>query len=261
MVVKKTMNSAPEESKVVGEDYFEIVKTLRQKLKDCSCGSSDTVEGDITYLWICVNSSGLEQGFGDKSGSGEKSLPMDQWLNIVDEAASLGANWLVLSLSDPLAACESVWPVSKWAQQAHGMAVGLHLKEDQSISEQDLGLIGQLEPEKTRVLMRCPTKETIEALKALGIAVWAANPQPEGEKPKCQGPTRMIFVNESGIIYTCGLVKNRDDYRMGHVSDVRLRAIISDPDIPHGVKSDLHIVDQGCDGCPALLANFFQPDE
>lgn len=236
------------------ENYFGTVKTFKRKLKACK---TCTEQEDITYLWVCVTADGLKKGFCGKK-SGDSPLAMYQWLNIIDEAASLGANWLVLSLADPLEECESIWPISKWAQQVHGMTVGLHLKECASLTGKETKLIRQLDLDKTRVLLRCTSKKVPEKIEKQGITVWTANPQPDGEKPKCLGPKRMIFVNENGVLYTCGLVEGNDTYRIGHVEDGRLKHILNDPEAPRKVCDDIHVVTPGCDGCPALLAGFFQ---
>lgn len=238
-------------------DYFGPVKTFNQKLKACSKAGTSPGADDIIYLWICVNAQGLRKGFCNKKNGGVP-LGMDQWLNIIDEAATLGANWLVLSLTDPLEECESIWPISKWAQQVHDMTVGLHLKECDSLTTKQVKLVRQLNVDKTRILLRCNSKKIPEQSTKQGITVWSANPQPDGEKPKCLGPKRMIFVNEKGVLYTCGLVDGNDTYRIGHVEDGHLKYILNDPEAPRSVCDDIHVITPGCDGCPALLAGFFE---
>ena len=259
MEAKKKLSPPSQKGTTIANDYFGVAKTLKRRLKEC-CRETELQEaGNIVYLWACVTAKGLKQGVKGAGHEG-KPLPMQQWLNVVDEAASLGANWLVLSLADPLGECEAVWPIGKWAQQVHGMMVGLHLKEGDWLSDKEITLISQLDKKMTRVLIRQPEKEQIRALKGRGITVWSANPQPDGEIPNCQGPTRMIFVNEKGILYTCGLVEGNDTYRMGHVFDSSLKNIISHPDSPRHVHDDIHVIAPGCDGCPALIANFFFHD-
>lgn len=257
-MVKKISDGNPEQIKAVTADYFEICRMVRRKVKACSKERAGAAEGEIAYLWVCVSAQGPQQGFGSKRPGNTGSMTMDQWLNVVDEASTLGAKWLVLTVLDPLAACESVWQISAWAQQAHGMAVGLHLKADQSLAANELSEIAKLDPGRTQILMRSMSRQTAAKLEKKGITAWSANPQPEGERPNCQGPTRMIFVNEAGVLYTCGLVKDNSDYRMGHVAAAKLKTLICNPAIPHGVENDIHVVSEGCDGCPALLANFFK---
>ena len=256
-MVKKSSDAKLEQIKGVSQDYFEICRMVRRKIKACTQESSEVPETEVLYLWICVSSKGLQRVTG-KHAAKVAPLTMDQWLNVVDEASALGVSWLVLTVVDPLADCGSVWEISKWAQKVHGMAVGFHLKADETLGDKEIVSLAGLDPDRTRVLMRAVSRKVAADLEKRGVKVWAANPQPDGEKPNCQGPTRMIFVNENGVLYTCGLVKENSDYLMGHVEASRLKSVIGDPAIPHGVENDLHVVSEGCDGCPALLANFFK---
>lgn len=236
--------------------FFGIAKEINQRIKLCQNTAKEGKVPEIIYLWVCVNATGLKHGIVS-SGEPEKEWPMHQWLNIVDEAATLGATWLVLSVADPLCQCDAVWPISRWAQQIHGMDVGLHLKQSSPLTEQEIKLIRQLDRKKTRLLLRNDSEDTLRKLTKHNITVWKANPQAEGEVPNCQGPTRMIFVNDKGILYTCGLVDGKNAYRMGHVFDTELRKILHEEGIPRCVQKDLHYITPDCDGCPSLLANFF----
>lgn len=256
MAPKKTSQQVVDKKEESSNDaYFGLAKSLKQRLKDCCKEAGAQKKEEIIYLWICVNAEGLKRGFCQNQDI--NLHPMQEWLNVVDEAASLGANWLILSVADTLGKCDAIWPISKWAQQVHGMTVGIHLKNDESLSESEITLIRQLDAKKTRVLLRQESEKNIRTLKKRGITVWTANPQPDGEVPNCQGPTRMIYVNEKGVLYTCGLVEGNEAYRMGHIADTRLKNIIGDPETPRLVHNDIHVVAPGCDGCPALIANFF----
>lgn len=235
---------------------FRLPKTVKQKIRDCARGEEKKA-AKVVFLWACVTEQGLKQGIKKKKGK-EKKLTKQEWLTVVDEAASLGANWFVLSFGAPLAECADIWDVCKWAQTAHGMMVGLHVKVSR-LTRRDVTHIKTLNLTKTRILARkgalSRIKLTEEEKEAL--IVWTANPQPEGERPNCQGPSRMIFVNANGVLYTCGLVEGKEEYRMGHVFDRKLTGVMSDPDLPHHVHEDIHYVTPECDGCPALIANYF----
>ena len=235
--------------------YFKLAKTFKRKVKECSRDSESGNADQVVFLWICVTSAGLKPGLHGNAGN-EQPLSPEQWLNVVDEAASLGANWLVLSLTDPLSKCPHIWEICAWAQRAHDMMVGLHLKDAQ-LKRGDLTAAKKINPDKTRLLVRADDFDSVQWVEKEGIRIWTANPQANGERPHCQGPRRMIFVNASGVLYTCGLVEGNNAYRMGHVFDGALKRVISDPELPHHVHEDLHIVTPGCDGCPSLIANFF----
>ncbi len=67
----------------------------------------------------------------------------------------------------------------------------------------------------------------------------------------------MIYVNAAGELFTCGLVDGLDQYRMGDALRERLRDVMRDPCVPHSVDESIHRISSGCDGCPSLIANFF----
>lgn len=255
MTVKKTAIPAPQKQAVSDVGYFELAKKFKRTLKNCTASAGEEDGAPVIFLWACVTHTGIKQGF-KKGADSPKFLTQEQWLSVVDEAASLGANWLVFSISDPLSACHDIWRVCQWAQDTHGMMVGLHLKHAK-ISRNDLPSLKQLKSDRTRLLVRKEAAKSLEWVKKAGFEVWTANPQPDGERPNCQGPTRMIFVTAQGVLYTCGLVEGNEAYRIGHVLDDSLKSIITHPDLPHHVHDDLHYVTPECDGCPALIANFF----
>ena len=152
-----------------------------------------------------------------------------------------------------------MWDVCKWAQETHEMMVGLHIKSEKLLRKDVVAIMKALDLDKTRLLARdgVLSRARLREDEKKALIVWSANPQEEGERPNCQGPTRMIFVNSKGVLYTCGLVEGNKAYRMGHVFDAKLERIVADPNLPHHVEDDLHYVTPECDGCPALIANYF----
>ena len=256
MAEKKKVNPVIKDGTSPKDQYFTIINAFKHKIHACRRSSEQFKNSDIVFLWVCVNAKGLKQGFMERK-QGAALLPAQQWLSVIDEAASLGANWLVVSISDSISNCSGLFEVCKWAQQVHGMCVGLHLKKNACPSEEEIALIRKLDLKKPRLLIHCQPGETASLPHADGITVWTANPQPAGEKPKCQGPAHMIFVNEKGVLYTCGLVEGKEDYRIGHVFDACLKTVLNNPKTPRKVCSELHRVTSGCDGCPSLLTSFF----
>jgi len=239
------------------EELFYLPKSLNHKIKECAKREKAASVTQVVFLWTCVNETGLKQGIkGEKVA--KKPLSKQEWLTVVDEAASLGANWFVLSFSAPLSACGEIWDVCKWAQDVHEMLVGLHIKTSK-LTRRDVTLIQQLNLTKTRILARkgALSRLVLREDEKKSLVVWTANPQPDGERPNCQGPMRMIFVDANGVLYTCGLVAGNASYRMGHVFDAKLKHIITDPKLPHHVHEGIHYITPECDGCLALIANYF----
>ncbi len=256
MAAKKTVKPKISTRKETEENHFLLPKTFRRRIKECAQQSNEPEK--VVFLWACVNQSGLKQGVKGEQEA-ERPLSQEEWMTVVDEAASLGANWLVLSFGASLAACDDIWEVCQWAQQAHGMMVGLHVKAEKLTSDDIDTIKNNLDLDKTRLLARegVLSDVALNEEEQQALVVWSANPQADGERPNCQGPTRMIFVNANGILYTCGLVEGKSAYRMGHVFDEKLQHIVTDPNLPHHVEDDLHYVTPECDGCPALIANYF----
>jgi radical SAM protein with 4Fe4S-binding SPASM domain len=249
--VKKTS------SKETDKEVFGLPQQFKRRIRECAEEAATGKEQKVVFLWACVSETGLKPGV--KSGKQvKKSLTQQEWLTVVDEAASLGANWFVLSFSVPLADREDIWAVCKWAQDVHGMMVGLHVKTPK-LTRKDVDKVKQLSLKKTRVLARegALSRLKLKEEEKNELIVWTANPQADGERPNCQGPTRMIFINAQGMLYTCGLVDGNETYRMGHVFDKKLKNVMSDPDLPHHVHEEIHYVTPECDGCPALIANYF----
>lgn len=236
------------------EDPFALTKNFKTRLKDCCRQHGSHAKPQVTYLWVCVSAKGI----GEQSNTGEgPRISLHDWLNIVDESASLGANWIVLTVTTRLSQHRDIWEICRWAQDAHGMMVGLHLVED-DVNDEELALIKGLDTGKVRVLVRRESQDKLGHLRDEGLVLWTANPQQEdGGRPQCQGPAKLIYVNARGELYTCGLVDGLDQYRMGSVLEKQLRQVVKDPALPHSVDEKIHRISPGCDGCPSLVANFF----
>jgi radical SAM protein with 4Fe4S-binding SPASM domain len=234
---------------------FALPKDFRNALNNCRAKAEDQgTAKDVAYLWIAVSPAGV--GRTGHEDSDAAVLTLQDWLNVVDEAASLGANWVVLTLTTTLSQFSDIWEICRWAQDTHGMMVGIHLGVDE-ISEKDTQQILSMNLAKLRLLVRRESLEKLAFIEKHGVTLWTANPQPDGVKPNCQGPTRMIYVNAEGNLYTCGLVEGKSDYLMGSVLHDRLNHVIKSDSVRHCVEEDLHRVAPGCDGCPALIANYF----
>lgn len=257
MAANRQESSKKSTGKQAGKELFGLPQKFKSKIRKCAKEAGQQKEPDVVFLWACVSKSGLKPDVKVQKHS-KQSLTQQEWLTVVDEAASLGATWFVLSFSVPLAECEDIWEVCKWAQDVHGMMVGLHVKTAK-LTRKDVNKIKQLNLKKTRVLARdgALSRLKLNEDEAKELKIWSANPQADGERPNCQGPTRMIFVNAQGVLYTCGLVEGNDAYHMGHVFDQKMKKVMADQNMPHHVHEELHYVTPECDGCPALIANYF----
>jgi radical SAM protein with 4Fe4S-binding SPASM domain len=236
------------------ENLFTLPKDFKNALNDCRTKAGQDSPKEVTYLWIAVSDDGL--GHTGKADDGGIVLSTEDWLNVIDEAASLGANWVVLTLTTKLSQFSEIWDICRWAQDTHGMMVGVHLGVDEVTAEDTQHLLS-MNLDKLRLLVRSESHEKLAFLEHQGVVLWTANPQPDGVKPNCQGPSRMIYVNAEGYLYTCGLVDGTPDYLMGSVLHDRLKHVIKSSSVRHCVEEDLHLVTSACDGCPALIANYF----
>ncbi len=235
-------------------EIFALPKHFKNALTQCREQADKSPAKDVTYLWIAVSGKGV--GKTGNENTNAVSLSPQDWLNVVDESASLGATWVVLTVSTKLSQFSDIWDICRWAQDTHGMMVGIHLGVDE-VTPGDVENILSLNLSKLRLLVRSDSMEKLAFLEKQGLVLWTANPQQNGEKPNCQGPARMIYVNAEGRLYTCGLVEGKADYLMGSVLHDRLNHVIKSPSVKHCVQEDLHKVAPGCDGCPALIANYF----
>lgn len=246
-----TENLDPEEE-AASSELFDLVHRVRAGLRACTQTPSPD-QSAAKYLWVHFDA--LPSGSSGAAGSETASPPtLEQWLNVVDEAASLGVQWIVLSLDPEKVAFSDIIRVCEWAQQTHGMTIGLHTEHAEVIlRERDT--LQALDPEKTQILAKAKTVEELRASGQIPFALLVADPQPYGEKPECEGPTQLLFVNSCGRVYTCGLVEDKPEYALGTIFSRTFSELLSDPELPHRVQPHQHIVGDGCDGCPSLLAS------
>lgn len=228
---------------------------LPQRIKNClrTCTETGAI-APAKYLWVHL---GAVSGActGDDAKETQSPPTLEQWLNVIDEAASLGVRWIILSVNTSLTSFPDVIQVCQWAQDAHGMTVGLHTDRHE-LQPEELEALRALDPSKTQVVAKREAAEGLKKAQAAGFQVVVADPQPYGERPDCEGPKEMLFISPQGRLFTCGLVEDRAEYALGNIFVRSFRDLLSDPSLPHMVHPKDHTVTEGCDGCPALLANF-----
>jgi len=232
-------------------DPFELPKRIRRLVQERSKAMQSNPPGSVTYLWANL----AQVGIAPSSGSSNGYVPLEHWLNVLDEAASLGVGWLALTCGPSLSAFPGLWDLCHWAQDPHEMMVCLHTNAT-AISGEELAQIKRLNTSKIRLFVDRKDLERYRPIEAQGITLRAANPQDHGERPNCLGPSKMVYVDSRGALYTCGLVAGNCSYHLGTIYEGTLGAIMENPGLPHAVEEPIHRVTEGCDGCPALVLNF-----
>ena len=224
-------------------EFFLLGRRIRQGLAKCTQAAEARAEGDVFYLWLQT-----------EPVEGSPALTPDQWLNIVDEAASLGVNWLVVTLGPLSGERHEVADLCRWAHSTHNMVVCLHARDGQ-LSADERRLLLELPTESTFLLVDPTSTGEFSDLASEGIHVCSANPAPNStDGVPCEYPHRMIFVDSRGRLYTCGMVSGEHDFFLGSVLDGSLDAIIHNPQLPHSVSASDPEAHTRCSGCPPLVA-------
>ena len=130
-------------------------------LKACALETGEPLK----YVW-------LNLAVKDQSKSDETNLELkiDDWLNIVDESAALGANSMVISPGNDLFEHTGIWSICQWAQSIHGMHVGVHI-EKSTLSETELAQLSKLDGKLTCLVVDKTRPEVLETLNAYGIPI------------------------------------------------------------------------------------------
>lgn len=225
-------------------------RSILKKIRECSKIVESTPK-DISYLWIKIS-----QGTGDTTHrQHDWKLNLEDWLNVIDEAVSAGANWLVLTVQVPINEMEEIIEICQWAQKTYNIKVGLFLcRED--ISPDEINILSQLDKNLTQIFVKKKSFEQFKKIKDMGFFLGIADPQEYGDKPNCEGASKLLYVDSEGSIYTCGLVAGKRNYKLGNVYERKFKEIVTDPTLPHSVDEKIHKVNEGCDGCPSLLAKY-----
>jgi len=230
-------------------DPFASARSVRAMLRECA---GKALENKIRYLWLLVS----RQGLAVSEDTARPRPTLDQWLNVLDEAAAIGVGRLVVSAQTELSGHPEVWEICRWAQQTHNMTVGVHIFSCQ-LSEQDIQEMASLEPGSTVLFVSENNFECMRKLEERGIKVRVAQRMPEVPNHPCGMPSEMVFVNPKGELYTCGMVEGDQPFRMGSIYEGFLSEISTDPALPHSVPVEQQKESRGCEGCPPLLARYF----
>ncbi|MBI2421184.1 MAG: SPASM domain-containing protein [Candidatus Hydrogenedentes bacterium] len=235
-------------------DPFALLKRIHTGVARCAKVGACENRESIEYLWLYVSKTGIGQ---PDSGATAAQLSVEDWLNVVDEVASLGARWLVVSALSNLSTCPDIWTICAWGQDTHGMLVGLHTHAP-TLTQEEIAGIQQLDPAKTRLLVNESAWDSVRPLRESGIEAIIVKPEMSEPDGECTKPGKMAFVNPQGEMYTCALVEGFGDFKLGNVFTGSMNALLRDPHLPHAVPSSAPHKEHGCAGCPPLMAQYFK---
>ncbi len=253
-MTKETSKVGVEHSPLDSE--FDLAKRISNGLGRCARAVTGDGQDSATYLWISVSKDGEA-----RREERTTRLSTDEWLNVVDEAASIGVSRLVVSAKHSLSDFADIWEICGWAQHTHDMVVVLHTNAP-CLTESDLSHIRSLEPGKTRLLLTDEAMASAKALEASGVVLCRVDRGPLDRNP-CEKPGKIVFVSHEGKLYTCGLVEGIDDFHLGDIFDGTFAKVMQDPDLPHAVADQERFFAErhSCDGCPALAKGIFADED
>lgn len=236
------------EDKVATKDVkqvFGLPHRVSRRLRDSARAHGAEDHRVIRYLWLK-----LDDHCSSVTPDGEmKCMDTDQWLNVVDEAASVGVECMVLCVGGALSDCPALWAVSRWAQDVHGMTVGLHMS-GMDLSEEEASALLELDPALTWLFVELDALADLSRLHEYGVHVCCAHVERKDTTAACDGPNSMACVGPNGLLFSCGSVLGFEQFQLGHVADKPLGKLLGDecPDrtIADGTARNEH----GCNGCP-----------
>jgi hypothetical protein len=224
-------------------------------LKRCTRTLGSREPETIQYLWVhLADEVFIPPQFRNGSAS-EKDLSLEEWYNVIDEAASLGAESVILSIGAPLAQKPEVWPICEWAQNVHDMRVGIYVSNGQ-ITEDDVRRMAQLNKDKTRLFVDSTDLDRLRyADEQYGIQLCIADGfGPDEPQTECHLPESMSCVCSKGKLYTCGLVLGNQRFHMGHINRKRLDGVMTDESLPHSIpEGAVPASPNRCNACPPLM--------
>lgn len=211
----------------------------------------------VKYLWIHIaDDAFVPQQYRNGQGKNGRDLSNEEWLNVIDEAASLGAESLIVCVGCCPSEKPEVWSICEWAQTTHGMTVGIYVNEG-NLGESDIHRLTQLDRERTRLFVDSHDLDRFRHLdEQHGIQLCIADGLLPGEpSPQtCRLPENMTCVGSGGTLYTCGLVLGNQRYCMGDVNRERLDNVMSDESLPHTVPGETMPENtHRCKACPPLM--------
>lgn len=230
------------------KELFGLPRAIARELRKCAqAGSPDKIK----YLWINVDKDCSE-------GSCPEAVELndEEWLDVVDEAVSLGAQAMVICIGESFHRYPFVWRITRWAQDVHGLRVGFHTYAA-SIDNATVEQFTALNPDKTWVFVSAAHVPVMEPLRALGVHIGVADADHGAHELPCNGPKSLLFVGPEGVLYSCALVLGNEAFTLGHALDKPLGQVVEDADKPRAVLAGTRRSHHGCAACPNRM---FAPD-
>ncbi|GEM_PF-912647 len=210
----------------------------------------------MQYLWIYV--SPVESEFSRGDVPNDRTLAADEWLSILDESAALGTECVVISAGQGLDNHPEILAMCSWAQETHGMLVGLHVYH-QPLTEGEIKKLAALDQDLFGLFVDADLADEMAVPRELGIRVYTADC--DGRQTmtgNCTIPEGMTCVGPTGKMYACGYVYGNKKYAMGHCFEKELGAVMSDEHIPRMIPRGDAGAQRRCNGCPPLMKRILQ---
>lgn len=231
-------------------DPFRASRSIRGEIADAARRASTRFGGreGVEYLWIHLARKDCPPD------AEHHPLELEAWLNIIDEAATLGTNWVVVYVGCDLDAYPDVWELSRWAQQTHEMRVAFHYT-GHTLDEPHVQALNRLDTGRTYLFVDQCRVEQIRATQSLKVGVVGATLPEHARQSNCTSPGNIACVHTDGSMYCCGLVVGDDKFAMGDARARPLVDVVHDDTLPRAVQDTEKYPLQGCDGCPSHLSH------
>ncbi len=231
---------------------FDLPRRITEGINACrkNLEGERAAPASVRYIWIYLTDQGLRRGHYETGC--DCALSLDDWLNVIDESAALGAEWVMMYVGASLGQCPYVWQMCEWAQQTHGLNVGLHLTCN-CLSEDDIERLMRLDPERTYLVADEATINGLRALQNRGLHVCQSDLHLREKMSRCTKPADIACVGPDGRMFSCGLVLGDREFALGDAREHRLDAVMTDATLPHTIEDMRRHPEHGCSGCPSLV--------
>jgi radical SAM protein with 4Fe4S-binding SPASM domain len=205
-------------------------------------------DGQIKYVWLNLDSP-ISQ---DKDGS-DSALKVDDWLNIVDESAALGANSMVVSSGTSISDHPGIWDICHWAQSIHGMHVGIHIQKS-DLSEDELSKLSKLDRKLTCLVVDKSQLEMIEPLNAYGIPIITSKVDRAKTFEHCTESGRLACIEADGTLQKCGLAGCNQKFSLGNALSQPILELVKDEEDELVNNYTNPLITSDCGACPSMVA-------
>ncbi len=237
------------------ENPFALPQNVANALTRCCKGHTGGGCEGVKYLWIHLPGNSETA----MPVSEAKALSPEEWMCVIDEAASVGVKSMVISVGSPLRQVPQLLQLCEWAQNTHDMIIGIHAYV--ALEPTDIDVLRRLDAQKTRVFADGEHIESARFVESIGIPLHCADGlHDHEEQPHCDLPSTMACVGPEGTMYTCGLVLGQEQFSLGHIFNRPLSNIIKDTTLPHTIPAGASTNTHRCNGCPPLMAKKMQED-